>query len=78
MTTTPQTQIAQSILSQSSKRAQEIVWLSAGGSKVRDTCEHPKIPGLDADFCQVCRIWWVNAFEREKYSARKRDGINHS
>jgi hypothetical protein len=28
--------------------------------QVIQPCPHPQIPGLDASFCQACRIWWVD------------------
>ncbi|QSJ18629.1 hypothetical protein JYQ62_07625 [Nostoc sp. UHCC 0702] len=78
MTTTEQTQIATSILKTQSKPTQELVWISESGGIAKQPCEHTKIPGFDADFCEVCRIWWVNRHERDKYYARKRSGLDHS
>ncbi|AFY47092.1 hypothetical protein Nos7524_1203 [Nostoc sp. PCC 7524] len=56
---------------------QSIVYKSSNGTVIKSVCNHNLIPGLDASFCIVCRVYWVNEHEIAKYYARKKQGINH-
>jgi hypothetical protein len=38
----------------------EIQVVSSTGKTLRDPCSHSKVPGLDADYCPACDIFWVN------------------
>jgi hypothetical protein len=42
------------------------------GNILNPTCSHKKIPGLDADFCEICRIYYVDEQETAKYQLRKK------
>jgi hypothetical protein len=42
------------------------------GNILNLTCDHKKIPGLDADFCETCRIYYVDEKEIAKYQLRKK------
>jgi hypothetical protein len=54
---------------------QSVVWRSlnpAGKAIERNRCEHLNdlnphvwIPGLDADGCTICRIWWIDEAPRK-------------
>ncbi|MBP5972485.1 hypothetical protein HW132_07005 [Brasilonema sp. CT11] len=56
-----------------SKPWKEIVWKNNFGQVVNTPCTCPnRIPGLDAEGCLDCRIWWVDKEEVEKYFKRKR------
>jgi hypothetical protein len=55
------------------KSAKHITWKRADGNIINPKCNHPLIPGLDADFCEVCRIYWIDAQETEIFFARKRN-----
>jgi len=36
-------------------------------------CTHlGQIPGLDADFCSVCRVWWVDDVMRQTMLDRRK------
>lgn len=39
---------------------ESVVVRNSAGRELAQPCRHPKIPGLDADYCQQCKIYWVN------------------
>lgn len=45
--------------------------VSIAGFSLRDTCDHVLIPGLDAQFCQTCQIYWVDLHMIEQLMRRK-------
>ena len=50
----------------------EVATTTTLGIQLLKKCNHARIPGLDADFCEVCRIYFVDQKERDKFYARKR------
>lgn len=46
----------------------EVPVINKVGGIVGQTCQHQDrfIPGLDADFCPICRTYWVDEQMREK------------
>lgn len=51
--------------------SEEIIAVNAVGALINQPCSHRKIPGLDADFCSTCRIWWVDQQMRDRLLAAK-------
>ena len=70
--TTPTTTI------KSLKPIQEIVRINLQRKEVCKPCSHVLnnagcvIPGLDADYCQECRIYWINAYMRDLLLNKRR------
>lgn len=50
----------------------EIISIDALGNQLKKPCAHPLIPGLDASFCKVCGIWWVDQPMRDILSLRRK------
>ena len=56
----------------------EIVWKNRFGEVIKIPCSClNRIPGLDAEACLECRIWWIDEQEREEFYRRKRSGLHH-
>lgn len=55
---------------------QEIVSVNSSGKVIRETCKHSLIPGLDASFCKVCDIWWVDQPMRDALSPPRKGKQN--
>lgn len=55
-----------------------ILHITEAGKILKPTCGHDLIPGLDASFCEECRIWWIDGYETVKFRERKKLGINPS
>ncbi len=53
------------------KPAAEIAHIANTGKIATAKCDHPLIPGLDADWCPRCRTWWVNQQLRDQLLTRK-------
>lgn len=51
--------------------SEEIIAINSLGQVINQPCSHAKIPGLDADFCKTCRVWWVDQQSRDLWFARK-------
>jgi hypothetical protein len=54
-----------------------IITINSQGKRMRGTCSHPLIPGLDADFCNVCRIWWIDQQMTERLLNRRKNRVVH-
>jgi len=50
----------------------EIVSIGASRKVIREACTHALIPGLDASFCKICRIWWVDQDMRDRLTSGKK------
>ena len=61
----------------------EICIVNSTGQVIGKACPHPKIPGLDADFCRECQTWFFNAQMREQVLKKRTicnarsDGSHH-
>jgi hypothetical protein len=44
----------------------EVIAINEMGRQVRAQCNHKVIPGLDADGCPTCGVWWVNQSMRDR------------
>lgn len=53
------------------KPSKEITWISEHGIVLVTPCTHRKIPGLDAMFCEECRVWYVDKEEQGRRYKRK-------
>lgn len=49
-----------------------ISWKTEEGKAIKTPCTHDKTPGLDADFCKICKIYWVDDHEIKKFKERKK------
>jgi Zn-finger nucleic acid-binding protein len=49
-----------------------ISWKTEEGKTIKTPCTHDKIPGLDTDFCETCRIYWVDNYEIKQFKERKK------
>lgn len=56
------------------KPSTEIMWISEHGVRLVNPCLHKKIPGLDAMFCEECRVWYVDGEERGRRYKRNKKG----
>lgn len=55
------------------KELKEIRTVNHLGHIIYLKCEHDEmIPGLDADYCPVCNIYYINEQERERFYLRKK------
>lgn len=52
--------------------SKEIAVVSKSGKIIKDKCEHILIPGLDADYCEDCNIYYIDEYERIKFQQRKK------